>query len=78
MLLKEDKKKKIGVPILTLIINEYKNLTFSWNYWYTKNSYSYRFCKMLPKPQNVPFSSYIVFVIRCKVIFISIKALYFE
>ena len=30
---------------------------------------------MLPKPQSVPFSSYIVFVIRCKVIFISIKAL---
>ena len=31
---------------------------------------------MLPKPHSVPFSSYIVFVIRCKVIFISIKALY--
>ena len=36
------------------------------------------FLQNVAKPQSVPFSSYIVFVIRCKVIFISFEALYLE
>ena len=36
------------------------------------------FFQNVAKTQSVPFPSYMIFVVRCKVIFISIKALYLE
>ena len=77
MLSKEDKNIKIGVSILTFIIYEYK----SWLSVETAGISKTARVIVLQKccqTQIVPFLSYLVLVIRVKIIFISIKALYVE
>ena len=79
MLSKEDKKIKKGESILTFTIhvNEYKTWLSVETAGISKQL-ELSFLKNGAKTQSIPFSSYTVFVIRCKVIFISIKASYLE
>ena len=72
MLSKEDKKIK-NWGIHPHFYNKWvQTSTFSWNFWYIKKI-ELSFFQNVAKTQSVPLPSYIVFVIRCKVIFISIK-----
>ena len=71
MLSKEDKKIKIGVSILTFIINEYKTWLWIESIGISKQL-ELSFFQNVAKTTKRSFFLYIVFVNRCNVIFISL------